>query len=282
MTRSISALAILLASSAAMAADDGSQQIAFVKAGTYSEIYLVDPDGSRLRSVYRAPQRMRIFTLDMKPGGGELAFEEVGATASTATLKVVRYDSSGAKLSTKSLPVCRILSIDYHPSGSDLLYLDSCAGARRLDTSTMISTPVAIPAGVNKVSWRGSAELVYNRSTPTASEVLVAPLSAPADARVLGEVRLAEWMDVSTSGNALLVDPVDWGTLSFFNMSSGIEQPDWQIGHYGHFSPDDTRVVYLSGYDVRGGYIFIRRTDGAGTPFRLASKGAFGALDWRN
>ena len=89
-------------------------------------------------------------------------------------------------------------------------------------------------------------------------------------------------MDVSSSGAAVLVDPTDFGSLSLFNMSSGTEQKDWQIGHFGRFSPDDLRVVYASGFDVRGSYLFIRRTDGLGTPFRLASKGPFGPVDWRN
>ncbi len=281
MIRTLSGLALLLASTVAAAAGVGPE-IAYVKAGNTSEIYLVDPDGSRVRSLYRSAQRMRIFTLDMKPGGGELAFEEVGSTAATATLKVVTYDDAGSRLSTKSLPVCRILSLDYHPSGSDVLYLDSCSGARRLNTTTMTSTPLAVPTGINKVSWRGSEELVYNRSTASASEILVAPLSAPGSLAAVGEVRLASSMDVSTSGAAVLVDPVDWGTLSLFNMSSGVEQKDWQIGHYGRFSPDGLSVVYVSGYDVRGSYVFIRTTNGSGSLVRVASKGPYGPVDWRN
>ena len=282
MIRTLSGLALLVASTVAAAAGVGPE-ISYVKAGNTSEIFLVDPDGSRLRSLYRSGQRMRIFTLDMRPGGGELAFEEVGSSASTATLKIVRYDDAGSRLSTQALPVCRLLSLDYHPSGNgDLLYLDSCAGARRLNTATMASTPVAIPAGINKVAWRGSDELVYNRSTESASEMLVAPVSAPGSVTVVGEVRLASSMDVSSSGSSILVDPVDWGTLSLFNMSSGVEQKDWQIGHYARFSPDDLSVVYVSGYDVRGSYVFIRKTNGSGSLVRLAGKGSFGAVDWRN
>ena len=282
MIRTLSGLALLVASTVAAAAGVGPE-IAYVKGGTFSEIYLVDPDGSRLRNLYRSGQRMRIFTLDMKPGGGELAFEEVSSNASSAaTLKVVQYDNAGSRLAVKSLAVCRILSLDYHPSGSDLLYFDSCVGARRLDTTTMTSTPLPVPPGLNKIGWRGAAELLYNRSTATASEVLVAPLSAPTDVQVIGQVRLAQHMDLSTSGQFLLVDPVDYGTLSMFNMVSGTEQPSWQIGHYGHFSPDDSHVAYVSGSDVRGSYIFIRRTDGAGARVALAGKAAFGVLDWRN
>jgi hypothetical protein len=283
MIRAAAAIALLFATATAAGAQGVGPQIAYVKAGTYSEIYLVDPDGSRLRKLYRSPQRIRIFTLDMKPGGGELAFEEVASNSSSAaTLKIVRYDNAGSLLTVRSLPVCRILSLDYHPSGSDLLYFDSCAGARRLDTATMTSTALAVPNGLNKIGWRSATELLYNRSTATASEMLVAPLAAPTDVRVIGEVRLVQTMDLSTSGEFLLVDPVDYGNLSLFNMNSGTEQTAWQIGNYGHFSPDDTHVAYVSGVDVRGSYIFIRRADGAGTRFTLANKGPFGVLDWRN
>ena len=283
MIRATAAFALLFASTTAEAVDGIGPEIAYVKAGTFSEIYLVDPDGSRLRNLYRSPQRMRIFTLDMKPGGGELAFEEVASNAaSAATLKVVQYDNAGSRLAVKSIPVCRILSLDYHPSGSDLLYFDTCAGARRLNTATMTSTALAVPNGLNKIAWRSAAELVYNRSTATASQVLVAPLSAPTDVRVVGEVRLAQMMDLSTSGDFLLVDPVGYGNISLFDMNSGTEQKAWQIGNYAHFSPDDSRVAYVSGVDVRGSYIFIRRTDGAGTRFTLANKGPFDDIDWRN
>jgi hypothetical protein len=282
MLKAILTLGLLFAGSAGTAAGTGPQ-IAYVKAGTYSEIYLVEPDGSRLRQLYRSGLRLRIFTLDMKPGGGELAFEEVSCCSATnATLKIVRYDNAGTRLETKSLAVCRISSLDYHPSGSDLLYYDSCAGARRLDTSTMTSTPLGIPSGVNKVGWRNAAELVYNRSTAAASDMLVAPLSDPGSATLVGTTDLAESMDVSTAADRVLVDPVDYGFLDMFNLNSGANTTNFQIGHYGRFSPDDQYVVYVTGYDVRGSYVMIRRTDGAGAPFRLASKGPFGALDWRN
>lgn len=282
MIKTLIPLAILLTSTTAYAAGTGPE-IAYVKSGTYSEIYLVEPDGTRLRLLYRSKQRMRIFTLDMKPGGGELAFEEVSATASaTATLKVLRYDAASTLVATKTLDVCRILSLDYHPSGSDLLFHDTCVGARRLNTTTMTSSPLGIPAGTNKAGWRSANELVYNRSTASASEVSVAPLSDPTNATVVGEVRLAQSMDVSTSGEQLLVDTVDFGTLSLFNMASGTEQQNWQIGHDGRFSPNGLQVAYVTGYDVRGQYIMIRNTTGPGGPSRLAGKGVFGPIDWRN
>lgn len=282
MVKALLALPLLLVAATGHASGVGPE-IAYVKAGNVSEIYLVDPDGTRLRLLYRSKQRMRIFSLDMKPGGGELAFEEVpNSGTSNATLKVLRYDNAGSLLSTRTLSVCRIASLDYHPSGSDLLYRDSCSGDQRLDTDSMTTTPLAAPPGVNKVAWRNSSELIYNRSTTSASEVLVAPMTNPTSTTVIGEVRLAESMDVSSSGNFLLVDPVDFGTLSLFNMVNGTEQKDWQIGHYGHFSPDDVYVAYATGFDVRGQYIMIRRTDGQGGPFRLAGKGVFGPLDWRN
>lgn len=259
-------------------------QIAYVKSGTYSEIYLVDPDGTRLRQLYRSGRSLRIFALDMRPGGGELAFEEVASSGGNGTLKVIRYDNSGTRLATKSIPACRILFLDYHPdpSRSELLYGDSCGGTRVLNTATMASTPVAVAPGINKAVWRGGSEFIYNRSTPSASEILLAPVSSPAATTVVGEVRLASNMDLSTSGNLLLVDPVDFGELSLFNMTTGQEQKSWQIGQHGRFSPDGTQVVYVSGYDVRGSYVFIRKFDGSGSKVTLAAKGAFGPVDWRN
>lgn len=282
MHRALLTLSLLAFGTTASAASIGPQ-IAYVKAGTTSEIYLVEPDGSRSRQLYRSGQRLRIFTMDMKPGGGEIAFEEVSCcTAANATLKVIRYDDAGTRLETKSLAVCRISSLDYHPSGSDLLFYDSCAGARRLNTSTMTSTPLAIPAGTNKVGWRNATELVYNRSTPAASEMLVAPVSSPSSATVVGTTDLAESMDVSTGGDRVLIDPVDYGWLNMFNLNTGSNLTSYQIGHYGHFSPDDQYVVYISGYDTRGSYVMVRTTDGSGAPTRLASKGPFGPVDWRD
>lgn len=276
------ALPLLLLSAAGHAAGIGPE-IAYVKAQTYSEIYLIEPDGTGQRLLYRSKLKNRIFSLDMKPGGGELAFEEVPShTSGNAVLKILRYDNAGRLISTQTRNVCRISSLDYHPSGSDLLIQDSCSGTGRLETASGALTPVPVPAGINKVAWRNSTELIYNRSTSTASDVFVAPISDPSNLTRVGEVRLAQSMDVSTSGDILLIDPVDYGSLSLFDVSRGFEEKGWQIGHSGRFSPDDTYVAYSSGFDVRGQYIMIRRLDGQGAPFRLVGKAAFGVLDWRN
>ena len=281
MFRAFASLAVLL--STAATAEGVGPEIAYVKAGTYSEIYLVEPDGTRQKLLYRSGNRLRIFTLDMKPGGGELAFEEVACCSTAhAQLKVVTFDNNGTRLATRSLNVCRISSLDYHPSNGQLLYQDSCAGTRSLNTATMTSTPMNVLAGINRVAWRNANELVYNRSTAEASEILVAPVSSPAAATVVGTTDIAGSIDGSTSGDLLLVDPVDFGHLNLFSLTNGTEQEKWQIGHHGRFSPDDQRVVYASGYDVRGQYLFIRNTDGSGAPFRLAGKAAFGPVDWRN
>lgn len=283
MLKAILALPLLLLSAASYAAGIGPE-IAYVKEGAYTEIYLVEPDGSRQRLLYRSKLRHRIFTLDMKPGGGELAFEEVASNASpNAVLKVLRYDDAGRVLSTQTRNVCRISSLDYHPSGSDLLFSDSCSGTGRLDTASGAVSPLGVPANINKVAWRSATELLYNRSTATASDIFTAPISDPANLTRIGEVRLVQLMDVSTSGNLLLVDPVDYGSLSLFDVSTGTEQKGWQIGNNGRFSPDDIYVAYTTGYDVRGRYIMLRRLDGQGAPFRLIGKTAsYGVLDWRN
>lgn len=280
MIRCFAAAAVLLASPAYSGT---GPEIAYVQAGNQDIINLINPDGTGARVLYKTPRGFRIFVLDMKPNGGELAFEEVSARSDgPATLKVIRYDDAGRVIETKTRTGCRILSLDYHPSSGELLYNDPCVRLNILNTTTMALTSVDAPDGINKAAWRGPDQLVYNRSTALASEVLVAPRTAPRNTTVVGEVRLAGTMDVSSSGSMLLVDPVDWATLSMFNMTTGIEQKDWQIGHYGRFSPDDTEVVYASGYDVRGSYLFIRKVSGPGSPFRLPIKGVIGPVDWRN
>lgn len=281
MRNIVFALSLLLAGAPATAAGIGPE-IAYVKAGAYSEIYLVNPDGSALRRVYRAALRTRIFQLDMKPGGGELAIEEAD-TQGGRFLTVIRYDELGRLQSKSSIQTCQIGSIDYHPTNSELLYADLCQGAvevKLLNTQTMTAIGTGIVSG--EISWRGSDHVLFNQQTSATDEIWSVPLANLSGAEKIGDTRLVQSMDLSTAGDRLLIDNFDFGTLDMFSMSLGTAQTDWQIGSVGRFSPDDLQVVYVTGYDVRGQYVMIRNVTGPGSPFRLAGKAAFGPVDWRN
>ena len=93
-------------------------------------VYLASSDGSSTKLLYSGRSRKSIFGTQLKPGGGEVAFEETACCSvpSSSLLKIVRFDSSGVRVGTPaSVSVCgRIVGLAYHPTDGSLLYASSC------------------------------------------------------------------------------------------------------------------------------------------------------------
>src|SRR5688572_32768258 len=69
----------------------GGPPIAYVKrVSNGDEIYLVNPNNTGLTRIYKAPSKIQVTMLDLRPGGGEIAFLE-----NFAKLKILAFDSLG-------------------------------------------------------------------------------------------------------------------------------------------------------------------------------------------
>lgn len=253
--------------------------IAYAKGGSRPEIYLVNPDGSGLRLVYRGASRTKIFALDVKPGGGELSFEEVACCSSGPSyLKTVTYAATGT-LGTvsRSLSTCRISGIDYHPSDGSVLMVDNCARkVMRLDAGSTTPVDIGVPGSVFTARWLSDgAGFVYgaqgwlNRSTisnPTQSTRLLAM-------EIMGD------FDAGKQSQQLLHSVDDWidHILLPAQFNKGVGQ-----GSGASFAPGDQRFIYMTAPRRGLSYLKIRRVDGTGGEERIGAEAAYTSVDWRN
>lgn len=275
-------VAWLLAGTAATA--QISPEIAYARGGPRADIYLSNfGDGTGRRLLYSGPSRSEVFHVDIRPGGGELAFEEHIKSRSgaglTSTIKVINYAENGSITgSVRSFPLsCLSGSLDYHPTDGTLLYRDCSTPSRirRLNTTTapMTSTDLGLPHDAFLATWLNATNLLYYADGKY-WKVSTADLTSPTE--VLTAARGS--LDPSTSGDKVLVS--GFGEIRLLDIVAG-QNPHFQVGDKGHFSADDQYVLYISG-DPGSQYLLFRRTDGAGRTGNLAGKGNYTAVDWRN
>src|SRR3954454_11047341 len=167
-------LAMTLSSVAATA--NAAPPVAYVKAGAgnASEVWLIQPDGSGALRVYRGPSKVSISDLDVRPGGGQLAFIE-GITA----IKVVTYNSAGVQQRVDVVPQptgCRNAGLDFKADG-ELLFGQSCDGgnSRNIDIwdGSAVRTVIGnLATQATKVRWlRDGSGFLWATATATGVEV---------------------------------------------------------------------------------------------------------------
>src|SRR5688500_2295970 len=101
----------------AYAQTGGGPPIAYVKVGgTSQEIYLVNPDGSGLKKIYGTASKRAIGSVDLKPGGAEVAFTEYGK-GTPRVIKIITLSGSTPVGQPRTLSgPCAVDTVDYHPT----------------------------------------------------------------------------------------------------------------------------------------------------------------------
>ena len=266
-------------------------EIAYAKANRSPEIHLINPDGTGDRLLYSAPRGTEIFHVDIRPGGGQLALEEHttpkgAANPTNSAIKIIDYDANGVVVgSVRTLQLtCLTGSLDYHPTDGTLLYRN-CSPQRiyRLNTTTMASSDLGLVHDAFIASWLDATGILYHVNSTNLADrklwtVSTADLTAPTEVVASPPGTL----DTSTSGdNALLSPGSDVRLVDVTAKTIGMFQTEAQRGH---FSPDDQKVIYITGitFGKQGQFIIIRNFDGSGSPMNLVGRGKFTALDWRN
>jgi hypothetical protein len=277
--------ALLLAGTAASA--QGSE-IAYVTGGNRSEVHLINADSTGHSLLYTAARGAEIFHVDIRPGGGQLAIEEhVTTKGRTPTrisrIKIIDYDANGVMgiVRTHQL-TCLTGSLDYHPSDQSLLYrsCDSAPRIMRLDTTAtpLTASDLGLAHNAFIASWIDPTNVLY-----WADGVFRrASISEPANATVVLNYPNPGALDMSTSGTKGLWS--DGTQIRLVDTTAGTITSFQVPGQRGHFSPNDDRVIYVTGSEVgqRRQYVLIRSTSGAGATTSLTGEGSFYALDWRN
>lgn len=293
-------IASLLAGSAgtaALAQTTGGPPIAYVKRlSNGDEIHLISDNGSERLRIHKARSKVQITMLDLRPGGGEVAFME-GYT----TLKILAFDDLGRPLAgnprtirTVSSP-CTVESPDYHPTNGTLLFVEGCGRSRAVrtvqkDANQADGTAAFDSLAVFRARWSRAGDRIYwlgprpDASSSDPDYLYRFPgLSSPHDE--LGVI--ANWgtFDVARTG-----DKVFWGDEQGFRMldfSQGATTSDAVTlacprGTRMSRSPGDTQMVFQSPWARgKGNYVMVGATDCLTDSTALTGAGSWGWLDWR-
>jgi Tol biopolymer transport system component len=286
-----SALAVValgtLAVAAAYAQTGGGPPIAYVKiAGNSAEIYLVNPDGTGLKKVYGTASKRTIGSVDLKPGGAEIAFTEFGV-GSPRVVKILSLNGSTPAGQARTLiGPCGVDTVDYHPTDPVLIISDICNASPRIATirtdGSGYSVLQSTGAYLNKARWlKDGISYVYVRAPIDGGPLQLCKNSCDAGNGELLQTVGGMWsMDVGRTANILLHDSggpyiskvdADAGAVISTNFINGTD---------GHFSADDRYILYETPHEARGDYLHIYDNT-TGLTRRLTTKGDYGPKDWR-
>jgi hypothetical protein len=279
MTKSYLALGVLAFTTTAASAADIGPPIAY---SVGRNLYLASADGSSTKLLFTAARRKSIFAVQLKPGGGEVAFEETACCTppTSSLLKIVRFDNSGTRVGTPaSITVCgRVAGLAYHPTDGTVLYTSTCdQPTKRLNTTSMTSTAVTLPHSANYPSWLpNGTEFIY-AAMAKIWRVSIANTNSPT---AIGDANCVQSLDAgSVTSRALWTDACA-GTVNLLNFSTG-QSTALRQGASAYFSPTDVKYAYLSPQTTKGGYLLISNVDGSGTETRIGSRAKYLSVDWR-
>jgi hypothetical protein len=229
----------------------GGPPIAYAKGSRTSVLYLANADGSAAKVLYKAPSGKKIFSLAVRHGGNELAFEQVDCCSSTgtSTVKIVQYDNAGVRIGTpKSQSVsCRVGSLDYHPADGTLLVVSGCNGQlSRLNTGTMTSTQITTGRRVSKAAWM-SASKVFMASSP---DLYTFDVSAPsALTKIVANEDAVVTVDAAADGSRGVISTSQFPdrVKLVTPLAAGAAVSEVVRGSSPGFSPDGQKIIYIAG-----------------------------------
>jgi len=265
----------------------GGPPIAYVKVGGSSgEIYLVNPDGSGLKKIYGTASKRAIGSVDLKPGGAEIAFTEYGS-GTPRVIKIISLNGSTPVGQPRTLiGPCAVDTVDYHPTEPVLIISDICNQNPRIATIRTDGSGYAVlqstGAYLNKARWlKDGISYVYVRAPTDGGALQLCRNSCDAaNGEVLGTVSGMWWMDVARTANILLHD-YGGPYISKVNADTGaVIAANYINGTDGHFSANDREVLYETPHEARGDYLHIYDNT-TGLTRRLTTKGEYGPKDWR-
>ena len=285
-----------LSITSANAQTTGGPTIAYVKVGGTQEIYLVNPNGSGSTRLYTVPKKTGIASLDLRPGGNEIAFVET-ASGKPRVLKILKFNIAGVKLGEPvTVPnLCAPDYVDYNPVASEpptVIISEVCNRIKsiisiRTDGTgrTVLQQGPEANVYVAQPRWlKDGVSYVYVRaldSNPTQQQ-LCRNACDPGSGELLWTGQQVTWIDVGRSDNRILFT----GGNSQMKMIDGDTGADltptpFISGTGGHFSPDGRYILFETPHLASGDFLHIYdRTTGLAS--RLTAKSEYGPTDWRN
>ena len=286
MIRSV-CVGVLLASAAfSVSAQTIGPPIAYDKVGSAHEIYLTNPDWTGTVRIYRGPAKTHMGFMDIKPGGGQIAF----AQASTG-LNILTYNAAGIA----SLPAqrvdegCFVEGIDWHPDGSKILYSASCNQVTKLKVYTVGgSTEPILDVLMTSVRWGQDGDSIFYLKPRVGTRDLIwRQLSTGREVILhVGTLTGFSTFDVARKSNSILLsDPQSRIHKIDFPSSFPAEGENPAVvvapveqGASPHFSPTDAEFLFRTPHSAKGDYYLVNGTGGLDR--RVTIKGDYGQSDW--
>ena len=298
MLRALLLSALITVATGAAAQTSGGPSIAYVKrANNGDEIFLVTPQNSGLIRLYKAPGKVQVTMLDLRPGGGEIAFTE-GYLA----LKVLAFDDLGRPLAGNPRTIrrvsspCTVEAPDYHPADRSFLFVEGCGRNRAVwrvqeGASSADPTPLFSSLAVYRARWSRLGDQIYYiglRDGASASDptYLYRRNFISGETQEVGVLNSWSTFDVARTGEKLFWSNGN-ATFSILDLgSTGATTNAAQLlacprGMRMSYSPDDGDFVFTSD-SSRGGHYVMVGPSSCGSPTALTGKASWGWVDWRN
>ena len=277
---------LLSAASAGLAAPP----IAYVKVGGSSqEIDLANPTGSGITRVYTGARKASIGLVDVKPGGGEIAFSE------NFRIKIQTYSATGQPVGAAvNVPSsCNAWAPDYHPSGDGtLIFVNGCSAGNmqvmQYSPATNQSTKLFDVFIANRVRWSRTGAYIYYDETDSSTALVERLKRRDMTTGVVddyGELGDLDSFDVNRVGEQLVFGAAAAPRLFDFDTMTNTSQatPVCVVGggEDFHYSPDGADFIYKTPHSAKGDYILIRHSDCSSNVTTFAPKGSWGHKDWQ-
>ena len=273
MIRFASLLALATFSTAAAAGVGG--EIAY---SVGRDVFLVNPDGSGKRLIYRGATRASIFSISMKQDGGEMSFEEADAKGQSARLITISYGSTGSATVTRNVTGCRIGGMDTRADGA-LLVVNTCDGVVKFaPPGSSNFEPVGVPRAAAKVTWMADGSFLY----ASEAKIWQATMADPSGTAIATQNCVQILKSANAASEALVgvgsacIDgpriyrlPVPTGSTS--NVAAG---PD------AAYSQDDQCFIFVAPPGRKGAYLLMARLSG-GQSVQFGNLAAYNSVDWR-
>lgn len=242
---------------------------------TGNSIYLVNPDGSRLTLLYRGGRGTAVQGVDLKRGGGEVAFVE------NHVLKVLAYDDSGRATAPPriiSLPCPVALSVDHNSADDSLAVKDGCAPNHiwRVAPGAMAAYPqplITRSDTIGDVIWsRDGTRLYYE----LADGLHAYYAASGASQTVFPDHTM--WSP-TLNGDRLILAGTN-NTYFIHDFVTGNNTPGCTTGQMIHYGNDDSQMVYRIPGRNTSFTVAVQNSNCLGGPLLLTRAGAYAGIDW--
>lgn len=258
-------------------------QVAYAQAGGKGmTLYVANADGTHVVAI--ATGRL-ISNVELSPAGGRVAF------ADTQGVKLVNFTatSTGVVASAPVLLAPGGNSPDFSADGSRILFRDSNALAVSVVSPAGGAATSIYPGNCGQPRWLraatlGNAFACKRYVSGSTSEIWVVLLNSsdqvtsagPVTGTVaLGVGEISDF-DVARTRDALLLT-TNPAVLQEVDITTGTATARG-LGHEGHFSADDSRIVSLSPHLASGDYVNTTNV-ATGVVTHFTNKGSYNSVD---